>query len=351
MALGYSPRRESVDEENMPATPHRLKTPSAVALTRATDRLSFLYLDRCHIRQDNNNTIAEVTNRNGHTRTTRIPTTILAALLLGPGTSITQQAVAQCSRSGCSITFIGSGGTRHYGTFLCPNTSTALLSKQAQICSNTDLRISAAITLYNKRFPNTLNKLLGNQPTLEQLRGLEGARVKALYSNEARKAKLKNWRRKHSHNNHNAPLDPVNEALNYANTALYGITHAIIQILGLSPGLGIIHEGNRQAFTLDIADIYKPTTSIPLAFAVRNETNPGDAALTRLRETMTLIKLIPHIVQDIHDVLNEQQPADSDDWDIDSLNLWAGQDRHVPAGYNYSPHWLDEAIQERNDKP
>ncbi|MEJ7689327.1 MAG: CRISPR-associated endonuclease Cas1 [Nocardioidaceae bacterium] len=62
-------------------------------------------------------------------------------------------------------------------------------------------------------------------------------------------------------------LDTVNEALNYANTALYGVVQGIIGALGMSPGLGIVHEGNPRAFVLDIADLYKTDVTIPLAFA------------------------------------------------------------------------------------
>lgn len=332
----------------MPPTPRGLVNPSAIALTRASDRVSFLYLDRCAISQDDNGTIATTTAPDGSTVTTRIPTAIIAALILGPGTSITQAALAAAARNGCAITFTGSTGTRHYATFLPPNSSTRLLTQQARISSNPELRIEAAITLYKKRFPEPLTALAGTNPTLEQLRGLEGAHIKAIYAREAKHAKLRNWRRHNGHNTPDTQLDPVNETLNHLNTALYGITHAIVHLLGLSPGLGIIHEGNRQAFTLDIADIYKPSTSIPLAFAVRNHANPPAEALRRLRESITLIKLIPKIVHDIHDTLNTPLDTGPDDWDIDTLNLW-GPQHNTPAGNNHAPDWITPHIHDHRN--
>lgn len=317
-------------------TPQRFKQSNAVLLTRADARLTFLYLDLCRIEQDDNGTHARIDREDGTTETWYLPSATLTTLLLGPGTSITNPAATELTRNGCSITFVGSGAVRSYATFLSPYAPTHLLERQAAIAADPALKVACATEMYLKRFNDLSRNQLPTGLTIEALRGLEGARMKATYATHARRVGLRTWRRQFTD-----AEDPVNIALNYANTALYGITNAVITTLGMAPGLGIIHTGNRQSFVLDIADLYKTTLTIPLAFSLHDSTKPGPDAMARLRADFKLIKLLPRIITDIHDLLgvalgdDDSSPTfDSTDWTIDSLKLW-GPNATVLAGDNY----------------
>lgn len=93
----------------MPETPLQFKRPNAISLARVRDRLSFLYLDRCAVMQDDNGTLARVGVDTNRERTVYLPTATLASLMLGPGTSLTQPAAAALARTGCSVSFVGVG--------------------------------------------------------------------------------------------------------------------------------------------------------------------------------------------------------------------------------------------------
>jgi CRISPR-associated protein Cas1 len=166
--------------------------------------------------------------------------------------------------------------------------------------------------------------------SIEQLRGMEGARMRAVYQSHAQRRRLGKWRR---NKGELGELDTVNEALNYANTALYGVVQGIIGALGMSPGLGIVHEGNPRAFVLDIADLYKTDVTIPLAFAQWRSDEPGRDVMKALRDNFRLLRLLPRIVDDIQFLLGTGNTED--EWDINDLHLWGSDGATVVAGDNW----------------
>lgn len=319
----------------MPQTPVAYKKPHALSLSRIRDRLTFLYLDKCAIRQDDNGTLATIHTGTDNERTAYLPTATLACLLLGPGTSLTQAAAAALARTGCATIFVGSGAVRSYTTFTPLASTTRLLDQQARIVTDTTLRTAAARRMYLKRFPGALPHQ-DTTLTIDQLRGMEGVRMRAFYQAEAQKRRLPHWQRNRGNQTTLGPMDTVNTALNYANTALYGVTHAAVTALGLSPGLGIIHHGNQNSFVLDIADLYKTDITIPLAFSLHNSTDPGRDATIALRDKLTLIRILPRIVDDIHDILDLDRHHDDDpEWDINDLFLWSPETT-TPSGNNHA---------------
>lgn len=303
-------------------SPLGLKQPRAMSLTRVSDRLTFLYLDRCRVERDDNgvHALVEPTDpETGETKrwTTYLPISTITTLMLGTGTSITAPAVAACSRSGCGIVFTGAGAVRSYGAFLSPYASSELLEAQARQWAAPGARVDAAKRALSLRFPD----LSGIDPgvvSLEQLRGFEGARMRATYQAHAKKHRLTGWKR-----NYTDPQDGANIAMNYGNTALYGLANAVVQALGLAPGLGFIHSGNRQAFVLDLADIYKTSIVIPKAFALHSDADPGRAMMDHLRDQLRLLRVLPRMVEDIRGILGEPAEDPELDWDVDSLDLWA----------------------------
>lgn len=319
-------------------TPFTLSSPGAALLTRARHRLSFLYLEKCRIERDDNGVHATITiNRDAEdeqTLTTYLPIADLTVLLLGPGTSITQPAIGHCARNGCGLSFVGSGGVRSYGALLSPYASTTLLERQASLWADSDSRVRVAQDMFLRRFPDTAANMLANQ-SIEQLRGLEGARVKRAYRRLANQHGIPRWRRVREANDPH--FDSVNLAMNVANTALYGLAAAVVQVLGMSPGLGFVHTGNRLAFALDIADLYKVDHLTPLCFSLKGEPNTEFAVMAALREQFRLLRLLPRMVDDIHALMGLDDDDDPDGWEINELSLWA-QSGVVEAGHNYGRH-------------
>jgi len=153
----------------------RLGTPTLAMLPRISDSLSFLYLESMRIVQDDTGVCAQVENACGTDRT-YLPTAALACVLLGPGTSITQPALATFARHGTTLVCVGAGGVRSYANIMPSSLSTNWLTKQARIFADDTLRLDAATRMYRRRFSTTVP----SGTTLAQLRGMEGQRVKAL---------------------------------------------------------------------------------------------------------------------------------------------------------------------------
>lgn len=318
------------------ATPQSLSRPNrgrsgALGLTRVSDRLSFLYLDYCRVEQDDNGTHARVASvASGEPGTTYLPSASLACLMLGPGTSVTAPAAAALARNGCAVVFVGAGAVRMYSTWSPLSSSTALLERQARAFADPVSRLSIAQQMLIRRFPDQV--LPAEVVSLEQLRGFEGLRMKALYQFEARRRRLSGWRRRFDGSDGKGQLDPVNEALNAANTALYGICLAAICALGMSPGLGFIHSGSPRSFVLDVADLYKAELTIPLAFKLHQSSDPHRDVMRELREEFRLLRILPSVVNDLYEIF--QMEPGPDEWDIDSLSLWNTDGTFAAAGWN-----------------
>jgi CRISP-associated protein Cas1 len=216
------------------------------------------------------------------------------------------------------------------------------LEQQVAAWADPARRLGVATRMYGMRFADAE---LPDTVTLEQLRGLEGQRMKALYKILAQQHGIGRFRRQYHPDQWHAQ-DPVNLALSAANTCLYGIVHAALLALGLSPALGFVHAGTQHAFVYDVADLYKAQTTLPLAFALHQSANPDQDARRRFREDLRLLRLLPRIVADVQKLLTPQQTATSDDdldpesrlerRDVEMVHLWDPQAGVLPAGVNYA---------------
>ncbi|GAA1989710.1 type I-E CRISPR-associated endonuclease Cas1e [Nocardiopsis rhodophaea] len=308
--------------------PKTLGAPSAVALPRIADRLGFLYLDTVQIKADRNGVCALVEFDDGEQERVYLPTAGIGCVLLGPGTSTTHDAVKRLTADGAVIVHVGDGGVRCYSAFLNDSTSTRILDRQVEIIADPERRLAAAKRLFSLRFTDPLPESL----TLDKLRGLEGRRMKVLYRTLAQQHRVPRFKRSYDPADFDAQ-DPVNKALTSGNQALYGIATAVVLSLGASPALGILHHGQQRAFALDLADLYKAETTIPLAFSLHNSSDPERAARLRLREDFRLLKLIPRMVTDIYKVLD--LPVSDTPGPSNVINLW-DPDGEVPSGVNYA---------------
>src|SRR5258708_9980000 len=102
--------------------------------------------------------------------------------------------------------------------------------------------------------------------SVEQLRGIEGARVREMYKRIARKYGVEWESREYDPDKWDAS-DP-NRCLSAATSCLYGVSEAAVLAAGYAPAVGVIHTGKPLSFVYDVADIYKFGTVVPVAFRV-----------------------------------------------------------------------------------
>lgn len=306
--------------------------PELGQLMRAQDRLSFIYLERCTVHRDGNAVTA--TDDRG---IVHIPSATLGALLLGPGTRVTHQAMMLLAESGSTAVWVGERGVRYYAHGRSLARSSRLLEAQAVAMTNQSSRLRVARAMYGLRFPEEDVSRL----SMQQLRGREGARVRRVYREAARRYGVE-WRRRDYRPEDFSSSDPINQALSAATTCLYGITHAVIVALGCSPGLGFIHTGHDRSFVFDIADLYKAEVAIPVAFAVTAR-EPGDIGGETRRAVRDAVhdgKILTRCAHDIRSLLLPDEPDDStEDWDV--VELWDTGGQRVAGGTSYDDGEVD----------
>lgn len=304
-----------------PAKPHEL--------TRVSDRLTFLYLQHCTISRDSNAVTA--TDERG---TVHIPAALISAILLGPGTRVSHQAMSLLGESGASAVWVGENGVRFYSSGPPIARTARLAIAQAELVSNEKKRIAVARTMYSMRFPDEDVSHL----SMQQLRGREGARVRSVYRSLAKEYGIE-WKRREYKPDQFEDGDGINQALTAAHTALYGLIHSVIAALGCSPALGFVHNGNFRSFVYDIADLYKTKTSIPSAFEVAASGNPDVSTAVRysMRDKFAKSRLLETCVRDIQQLLVGAELSDESSL-ADVVMLW-DPIGSVAAGSNYSEEW------------
>ena len=300
-------------------------------LVRAEDRISFLYLERSVIHRDSNAITA--TDDRG---VVHIPAASVGVLLLGPGTSITHQAIALLADHGATAVWVGERGVRYYAHGRSLASSSRLIVAQAAAVSHRDRRLAVARAMYAMRFPGEDTANL----TMQQLRGKEGARVRRVYREQSMRTGVA-WSHRDYDRTDFSSSDPINQALSAAHACLYGIVHAVIVALGAAPGLGFVHTGHERAFVYDIADLYKAEITIPVAFDVAASGSLEIAPDTRraVRDRVHDGAILARCVRDVRSLLLQPQPSGTIDDELDdhdSLSLWDDNGFEVAAGRNYA---------------
>lgn len=299
--------------------------PELQALPQIADRMTFLYLERCVLnRQDSAIT---VTDDEG---TVFIPAASISVLLLGPGTKITHRAMELIGDVGVSVLWVGEHGVRYYAGGRALTHRAQLLIRQAELVSNTRLRLGVVRQMYSMRFPGEDVSDL----TLQQLRGREGARIRRVYRESAKRWNMP-WSGRAYDPDDFSSGDPVNQALSAGHACLYGVAHAVIQALGCSPGLGFVHTGHECSFVYDVADLYKAEITIPLAFEMAATAQTDQIASQmrrRTRDAMVQNHILERMVRDIQTLL-----AQGDETQIgeNAVYLWDNKQGLVENGRSY----------------
>ena len=303
-----------------------LNKPELQALPQFRTRLTFLYLEHCKLNRDAN--AITVWDKEG---VVHVPAASIAVVLLGPGSSITHQAVELASEAGVTILWVGEQGVRFYAFGRPMTRSSSLLIRQAELVSNTRSHLRVARQMYQMRFPDEDVSGL----TMQQLRGREGSRIRKIYRSCSAQWNVKWSGREYDPDDFNSG-DPVNQALSAGNACLYGLAHAVIAALGCSPGLGFVHVGHENSFVYDMADLYKAEITIPAAFevAATHSDKIGSAARRLVRDRLVSEHILERMVHDLHMLLSEEDDANT--IFTDDVKLWNGTGELKSNGFNYA---------------
>lgn len=281
------------------------------------DSLAFVYLE--HAKVDRHESAIAFHDADG---LTPIPIATLAVLMLGPGTTITHSAVSVLADNNCLVVWCGEENVRFYASGVGGTRGAAPLLRQARLASDEEERLKVVKRMYRMRFEEDLPE----EVTVEQLRGMEGSRVRTAYARMSAETGLAWSGRSYDRGNWGA-ADPVNRALSAANSCMYGLCHAAILSAGYSPALGFIHTGKQLSFVYDIADLYKVDLTVPLAFRKALERPPDLERSVRLacRDIFRETRLVERIIPDIRLALGETGAEEASEFDSDEAlpaELW-----------------------------
>jgi len=266
------------------------------ALPKLRDSMSYIYIEHAVIEKKDNGLLVLQ-----ETGSTQVPVANICVILLGPGTSITHAAVRTAGENGCSLLWVGEDAGGYYAQGVGETRRAHHLIRQSELVADSEKRLQVVLRMYEKRFEKHLEAGL----SLEQIRGMEGARVRSAYQRASREYQVE-WRGRQYDRSNWFRGDAINRALSAANAVLNGICHAAIVSGGYSPGLGFIHTGRMLSFVYDIADLYKTRFTIPIAFKTISE-GKGEIekrARQACREKFREEKLLNRILPDIDDLLD-----------------------------------------------
>jgi CRISPR-associated protein Cas1 len=246
----------------------------------------------------------------------QIPHQAVSMILLGPGSRVTHDALRLLARHGTLMAAVGQDGVRSYtAPPLMPDRSD-YARRQAELWGNPRRRIAVARAMYGLR----LGEVLPHKD-LDTLRGIEGARVKTMYRLVAQKHGI-DWSGRHYDRDNPDAADPANQAINHAATAVQAAAAIAVQAVAAIPQLGFIHEDSGQSFVLDIADLFRESMTLEIAFAAVKQGEKSSFTMDRLvrYEAAKVFRrqaLIPTMIDKIKVVLRmdelDKEPEEAND--------------------------------------
>jgi len=247
----------------------------------------------------------------------QIPVGGLACLMLEPGTRVSHAAVVLAARVGCLLVWVGEAGVRLYASGQPGGARADKLLYQAKLALDETARLNVVRKMYEIRF--------GEPPperrSIDQLRGIEGVRVREMYKQLGRMHGIE-WKARSYDVADWDKGDLANQCLSAATACLYGLSEAAILAAGYAPAIGFLHRGKPQSFVYDIADIFKFETVVPVAFdiAAKVKKGKGDGSPAErqvrvaCRDSFRRAKLLERIIPLIEDVLaagGMERPAEA----------------------------------------
>ena len=206
----------------------------------------------------------------------QIPHQAISIILLGPGSSVTHDALRLLARHGCALAAIGEGAVRFYTAPPLMPDSSGLARAQVMLWADPTSRMNVARAMYAIRFGEIVRTR-----DIEVLRGQEGARIKRSYQLTAERHGIP-WHGRHYDHANPSVGDVPNQALNHAASAMRAAACVAVASLGAIPQLGFVHEDSGQSFVLDIADLYRHDVTLDIAFGAAKEAMKSDDSIERL---------------------------------------------------------------------
>jgi len=275
-------------------------------LPQIKDKYPFIYLERGRLEIDDSS--VKWIDCDGNV--VRLPIATINCLLLGPGTTVTHEAVKVTAAANCSVCWVGEDSLLFYAAGVTPTSNTRNLKKQMLIACDEKKSVDVARRMFAKRFPKA--ELTGK--TLKEMMGMEGYRVRELYEQKAQHYKV-GWKGRSYLPGKFEMGDITNQILTSTNSALYGILTSAVHAMGYSPHIGFVHSGSPLPFIYDLADLYKEQLCIDLAFALTlemggqyNKHKVANAFRKRVIET----DLLTNIGSDIEEVLGVKSRVSRD---------------------------------------
>ncbi|QHS10722.1 type I-E CRISPR-associated endonuclease Cas1e [Sinimarinibacterium sp. NLF-5-8] len=271
------------------------------SLPQIKDQYPFIYLERGRLEVDDSS-VKWVDSTNN---VVPLPIATVNALLLGPGTTVTHEAIKTATAANCMVCWVGEDSLLFYAAGFNPTADTRNLKQQIKLATDPDKSLTIARKMYARRFPKA--DLEGK--SLQEMMGMEGFRVRSLYQEKAEQYQV-GWKGRSFTPGKFELSDITNQIITSTNAALYGIICSAVHSMGYSPHIGFIHSGSPLPFVYDIADLYKEYLCIDLAFFLTRELagcydkyKVSEAFRRRVIE----MKLLPQMTNDIADILESKR--------------------------------------------
>lgn len=241
----------------------------------------------------------------------QIPHQSVSAVLLGPGGSVTHDALRLLARHSCALCAIGQDGVRLYTAPPLMPDSSALARRQAITWASKMRRLEIARRMFSLRFGEIVRTR-----DIEVLRGMEGGRIKRAYGLAAQRHGIQ-WSGRNYDRANPSAADLPNQALNHAATVMQAAAAIAVATTGTIPQLGFIHEDSGQSFVLDIADLRRHDIVLDIAFGAAREAqgthDPIDRIVRRRAGAMfRKAQVIPGLIDNIKSLLSEQEEEPQD---------------------------------------
>ncbi len=237
-----------------------------------------LYLEHCAVRSSDDR-LAFVRRKEAVEQHFSIPLKNVAILLLGPGTSITQQAARLCAEGQMLLGFCAGGATPVYMASLNEYREPTYSRQWIARWTNEPTRLAMAVNFQHKRaallrkhWPSELSPASALEPMIalferqlksvkspQDILSIEAQLTKELYSAAAKSLLF-------SRQSRSADAG-VNDLLDASNYLAYGLASVCLWVLGIPFSYPVVHGKTRRgALVFDVADIVKDALVLPNVF-------------------------------------------------------------------------------------
>ena len=235
-----------------------------------------------------------------------IPVGSVVCIMLEPGTRVSHAAVKLAAQVGTLLIWVGEAGVRLYAAGQPGGARSDKLLYQAKLALDENLRLKVVRKMFELRFGEPAPE----RRSVDQLRGIEGARVRKTYDLLAKQYGVE-WRGRRYDPKDWEKGDVVNQCISAATSCLYGVTEAAILAAGYAPAIGFIHSGKPLSFVYDMADIIKFESVVPEAFKIasKNPRSPDREVRIACRNIFRESKLLNRLIPLIEEVLSAGEIA------------------------------------------